>query len=172
MKTGMIILLSVILLAVWLISVQRKLTDLDENIKNAMSQIGVQLSSRYELILALLGLLRHYDRDTKEVEKLVREKRCTVTAETEAKQASEQAAVLSEAWKYLMEAVVRYPAVEYEQNYKKYRDAAESYEKMLRTSGLIYNDAVSRYNQMVSRFPASMAAGLLGFRKKTYLERR
>lgn len=54
MEIGIIVALLAILLAVWLISVQRRLVVLDENIKNAMSQIGVQLSSWYDATLALL----------------------------------------------------------------------------------------------------------------------
>ena len=52
MEIGIIVALLAILLAVWLISVQRRLVVLDENIKNAMSQIGVQLSSWYDATLA------------------------------------------------------------------------------------------------------------------------
>ena len=51
MEIGIIVALLAILLAVWLISVQRRLVVLDENIKNAMSQIGVQLSSWYDATL-------------------------------------------------------------------------------------------------------------------------
>lgn len=172
MKTGIIILLLLILLAVWLISEQRKLSALDENVKNAMGQIGIQISSRYDAVVALVEMTRHYDRNMRKLVSCVREKRRTITAETEPEEAAEQDAVLTKAWKVLMETAERYPAVQNEQNYEKYRAAAESYERMLHTSGLIYNDTVSRYNQAISRFPANVAAGLLRFPKRAYLERK
>ena len=46
------------ILLVWIISVQRRLVGMDENINNAMSQIGVQLSSRFDALSALLDLTK------------------------------------------------------------------------------------------------------------------
>jgi len=47
-------------IVLWVISTQRKLVVLDENISNAMSQIGVQLSSRFDALTALLDLTKGY----------------------------------------------------------------------------------------------------------------
>ena len=52
---SIIIIVAIIaILILWAISVQRKLVVMDENINNAMSQIGVQLSSRFDALTALL----------------------------------------------------------------------------------------------------------------------
>ena len=56
----------VVLLAWWAVSCQRRLAVMDENINNAMAQIGVQLSSRFDALAAqgkkqldeILGLKR------------------------------------------------------------------------------------------------------------------
>jgi hypothetical protein len=42
------------------ISIQRRLVVLNENVSNAMSQIGVQLSSRFDALIALLDLTKGY----------------------------------------------------------------------------------------------------------------
>ena len=55
-----------VLLLFWVISCQRRLAVMDENINNAMAQIGVQLSSRFDALAAqgkkqldeILGLKR------------------------------------------------------------------------------------------------------------------
>ena len=53
---GIIIAVAVIvLLVLWAVSCQRKLAVMDENINNAMAQIGVQLSSRFDALSALFG---------------------------------------------------------------------------------------------------------------------
>ena len=41
---------------------------------------------------------------------------------------------------------------------------------MVETSGLIYNDSVAKLNRAVRKFPASLLAGMLGFRQEEYLE--
>lgn len=60
MKILIIIFLVMVLLTIWIISTQRKLTIMDENVSNAMSQIGIQLSSRVDALTALLDLIRDY----------------------------------------------------------------------------------------------------------------
>ena len=47
-----------LLLAVWVGAVYRRLRELDDNIKIAMEQIGLQLSSRFRALEALLELRR------------------------------------------------------------------------------------------------------------------
>ena len=58
----MLIVIGAILLIIvlWFVSAQRKLVAMDENINNAMSQIGVQLSSRWDALGALLDLTKGY----------------------------------------------------------------------------------------------------------------
>ena len=46
-----------VIIILWFISAQRKLVAMDENINNAMGQIGVQLSSRWDALTALLDML-------------------------------------------------------------------------------------------------------------------
>ena len=59
-----IILVAIIaVLVLWFISVQRKLVVMDENINNSMSQIGVQLSSRWDALTALLDIDHVADTD-------------------------------------------------------------------------------------------------------------
>ena len=55
------------------------------------------------------------------------------------------------------------------EDYKKYMEAVRCYEKMVHTSSLIYDDFVGKLNGSIERFPASLIAGLLGFRQRGYL---
>jgi len=49
-------------------------------------------------------------------------------------------------------------------------DAVQTYENMVRTSRLIYNDSVSKLNREVRMLPVFMIAGALGFKQREYLE--
>lgn len=53
MPTIIAILAIIVIIVIWVISTQRKLVVLDENISNAMIQVGVQLSSRFDALTAL-----------------------------------------------------------------------------------------------------------------------
>lgn len=93
-----------------------------------------------------------------------------VTAESDPAQAAGQEQLLSEIRQVLQAIAEQYPKVQEEPGYRKYLNAAESYEKMLHTSGLIYNDTVSKYNGTIRLFSVNVAARLLHFHKKAYLE--
>ena len=49
-------------------------------------------------------------------------------------------------------------------------NAVDSYEKMVRTSGLIYNASVTKLNRTIQMFPTSLIAGLMGVHQRDYLE--
>ena len=64
----------------------------------------------------------------------------------------------------------RYPELKEDKGYTKCLDAVESYKKMVRTSRLIYNDIVTKYNRTIRMMPVCLIAGILGFHKRDYLE--
>ena len=60
--TAIIVIIAIVLLAVlWLVSAQRKLVSADELCKNSLSQIGVQLNSRWDALSALVDLTKGYN---------------------------------------------------------------------------------------------------------------
>ena len=79
---GFIIIGAVIAAVVfWVISVQRKLVVMDENVNNAMSQIGVQLSSRFDALTALLDLTKGYAaHESQTLIETVKSRRSVITA--------------------------------------------------------------------------------------------
>ena len=60
METFIVLVLLVILFSIWLTLTQRKLSALDENVRNAMGQIGIQISSRQDMTAALTEMARKY----------------------------------------------------------------------------------------------------------------
>ena len=63
MEISVIVCLLVILLAIWIVSVRKKLAIMDENINHSMNQIGVQISSRFDALFAVLDLMKGYAAD-------------------------------------------------------------------------------------------------------------
>ena len=49
-------------------------------------------------------------------------------------------------------------------------DAVNTYENMVRTSRMVYNDSVTKLNRQIRMFPISIVAGMLGFSQRDYLE--
>lgn len=161
----------VVAIVLWVMSTQRRLVVLDENINNAMSQIGVQLSSRFDALTALLDLTKGYAKHESEtLIETIKSRRSVITAKSTPDDVLRQEGILSEALGRIAMVSEQYPELKADANYKKTMDAVESFENMVRTSRLIYNDSVTKLNRTIRMFPVSMVAGMLGFSKRTYLE--
>ena len=166
---AIIAIIGVIIL--WIISTQRKLVVLDENVSNAMSQIGVQLSSRFDALTALLDLTKGYDKHESEtLIETVKARRSIITAKSTPDDVLRQEGVISEALSRISIVTEKYPELKANQNYIKTMDAVQTYENMVRTSRLIYNDSVTKLNREIRMFPVSLIAGILGFKQRDYLE--
>ena len=173
MTIPIIIALLVVLLAGWVMSTQRRLVVMDENINNAMSQIGVQLSSRFDALTALLDLAKGYAaHESQTLIETIKSRRSVITAKSTPQDVLQQEGVISEALGRISMVAERYPELKADKGYAKCMDAVDSYEKMVRTSRLIYNDSVTKLNREIRMFPVSLIAGILGFRQRDYLEAR
>ena len=173
MTSLIIIALLVVLLAGWVMSTQRRLVVMDENINNAMSQIGVQLSSRFDALTALLDLAKGYAaHESQTLSETIKSRRSVITAKSTPQDVLQQEGVISEALGRISMVAERYPELKADKGYAKCMDAVDSYEKMVRTSRLIYNDSVTKLNREIRMFPVSLIAGMLGFRQRDYLEAR
>lgn len=169
---GLIIFGAIVaILIVWLISVQRRLVALDENINNAMSQIGVQLSSRFDALTALLDLTKGYaEHESRTLIETIKSRRSVITATSSPDEVLKQENVITEALGRISMVAERYPELKANENYTKCMNAVDSYEKMVRTSRLIYNDSVTKLNRELRMFPVSLVGSLFGFRQREYLE--
>lgn len=155
----------------WVMSTQRRLVVLDENISNAMSQIGVQLSSRFDALTALLDLTKSYAKHESEaLIETIQSRRSIITAKSTPDDVLRQEGIISEALGRIATVTEQYPEFTANQTYIKSMDAVQTFETMVRTSRLIYNDSVSKLNQEIRMFPVFIIAGMLGFGKRDCLE--
>jgi LemA protein len=168
--TLIIVIAVVALLVLWVISIQNKLVKSDEICNNALKQINVQQVSRYDALQALVKLTREYasyEADT--LQKVIEARKITSSpAPTTAEiNANEQA--LTEIAARLIAVAEAYPELKANQNYQDAMKSVKEYEENVRLARMTFNDTVTRYNQQVRVFPASVIAGMLGFGKREYL---
>ena len=156
--------LLLILLGSWLLSVRHKLSVLDENAGSAMSQIGVQLASRFDALNMLLRLPELYALPVvPAILEEIQAKKEPITAESTPAAAEAQAAVITHALSRLSAVDGYHTALASTPDGLRCLNAMNGYEKMLRTSYLIYNDSAAGLNRVLDRFPVSIAARLLDF---------
>jgi LemA protein len=160
----------IVALIFWIISVQRTLVVMDENINNAMLQIGVQVSSRWDALTCLLELTKGYAEDEYKTIKESVQARRSITKASSPDDVIKQANIIAEAKDQIMAVAEIYPDLKLNSTYIKTMNAVNQYEKMIATSRLIYNDTVMKLNHEISMFPNSIAAVILGFSKRAYFE--
>lgn len=160
----------IVIIVLWVISVQRSLVTYDENVNNSMSQIGVQLSTRWDALNALLDLTKSYaEYEYKAITDTIKLRR-TITRDSSPQEVVEQETLITDALSRIMAIAENYPELKADQTYITTMDSVNLYENMVRTSRQIYNDSVTKLNRAIRMFPTSLIAGPLGFAQRDYLE--
>ena len=171
MSLALIITIAVIvLLVLWVISVQNKLVKSDEICNNALKQINVQQVSRYDALKALVKLTREYaqyEGDT--LTKVIQERKITSSPSPTVADIAGNEAALRDIAGRLIAVAEQYPELKANENYAKTMDSVKEYENNVRLSRMTFNDTVTRFNNMVRMFPGSVVASMLGFSRRDYL---
>jgi LemA protein len=161
----------VALVVLWVISTHRRLAILDEHIGSAMNQLGLQLSCRFDCLMSLLELIKGYSQyESEALIKTVSFRRSAISAKAMPVDVLRQEALISEALGWIKMITKEYPELRANPDYIKAMDAIETFDGMVRTSRLIYNDSVARLNREIRSFPVSLVAEMFGFRQREYLE--
>jgi len=168
--TLIIVIAIVAILVLWVISVQNRLVKSDELCNNALKQINVQQVSRYDALQALVKLTREYasyEADT--LQKVVDARKITSSATPTPAEIDANEQALKEISAKLIAVAEAYPDLKANQNYQQTMQSIQTYEENVRLARMTFNDTVTRFNQQVRVFPASLIAGMLGFAKRDYL---
>ena len=167
--TLIIVIVVVALLVLWVISVQNSLVKSDELCNNALKQIAVQQTSRFDALTALIKLTREYssyEADT--LQKIVDARKMSTTPTVADINANDD--LLRQIGTRLIAVAEAYPDLKASANYQEAMKSIKEYEENVRLSRMTFNDTVTRFNQQVRMFPTSLVAGILGFAKRDYLE--
>lgn len=160
-----------VLLVLWVVSSRRRLAVMDENVNNAMVQIGVQFSTCFDALTELLDLTGEYaEKEARTLLEAVRSRRSAITAASTPEDVLRQETVISEALARISLVAEWYPDLKANEKFTKYWNAMDSYEKMVRTSCLIYNDSVTGLNRELQRFPVSLIAGAFCLQRRNCIQ--
>ena len=170
MIATIIVIVVIALLVLWVISVQRKLVNAEELTKNAMSQIGVQQSSRWDALTGLVELIKSYNEHEYITLKSVIAARAGIDSNSTAEQDQAQEDLLQQALVQVRAISEQYPDLKADAMYIKTMDSVNTYENQVRLSRMTYNDTVTRYNRQIRQIPDSFVAALFHFTEKQYLK--
>ena len=166
----LVIIAIIVLIIVWFIGVQRMLVSLDENVNNAMSQIGVQLSSRFDALTGLLDLVKGYNEHEYKTLSDVIKMRTSISGNSSAKDVDAQENMITETLGKIMAVAEAYPDLKSNTNYQNLMNSLNDYESKVRQSRLVYNDTVTKLNRTIRMFPYFIVAPMCGVSAREYLK--
>ena len=164
-----IVVVLIIILVIYFISTQRSLVSLDEMCKNALSQIEVQLNSRWDALMGLAQVASKYAKHESEtIIKVIQQRRGEAVNTPEA--VNDQQNALRQVMGQLMAIRESYPELKVDNLFVEVQDGVKQYEENVRMARMIYNDTTTKMNRMVRQWPSSIVASMLHFTVKEYLK--
>ena len=175
MTVLLVVIALVVLIIGYFISTQRSLVNLDELCKNALSQIEVQLNSRFDAVIALAKTAAKYaEHESDTIIKTIQARggnSGTIPANgTSAAAINQQADLLGQMMGRLNVVFERYPELKASELYLEAQQGQKQYEENVRMSRMVYNDTATKMNRMVRQWPSSIVASILHFDLKDYLK--
>ncbi|MCD7964471.1 MAG: LemA family protein [Clostridiaceae bacterium] len=168
---GLILIgIAVIVIIFGVVSIQRGLVRADELCGNALSQIGVQQTSRWDALTSLAKLTRDYSAHEYDTMMAVIGKRKAINSSSSPEEVTAQEDLMAQVTGRLVALAEAYPDLKANTLYLSMMNSVDNYENKVRISRMSYNDTVTNYNRMVRQFPSGIFAGMFGFQKRNYLE--
>ena len=171
MGTALIVILVVVVLIVlWLIGVYNGLIKLNNRVKEAGSDIDVQLKRRYDLIPNLMETVKGYMKHENDVLIKVTEARSSAMQAKGIGEKGKAENMLSSTLKSLFAVAEGYPDLKASQNFLQLQDEISDTENKIQASRRFYNGQVRDFNTKIQTFPNNMVAGMLRFTKFEFFE--
>ena len=183
MILGMIVALAVlvVLVGMWVMGVYNGLIRKRNAKDNNYSQIGIQLTRKYELIPNLVKLVKGYmkhERTTLEEVIQARNMAANANAAVSANPSDPEAMKQMVAAEGTLGGVMgrlfalseAYPDLKANQNMMQLTEELNSTENKVTFARQAFNDSVMTYNNALQVFPANMVAGMFGFTEAIFFE--
>jgi len=168
---GLLIVLAILVVAVlFVIGIYNSLIRLRNQVKNAWSQIDVQLKRRHDLIPNLIetakGYMKH-ERDT--LDSVTQARSRAVGAGSVGDKSSAEGALSGALGKFML-VVENYPDLKANTNFLALQEELTSTENKIGFARQSYNDQVLFFNNKIQMFPSNIIAGMFNFKAGEFFE--
>ncbi|MBN1867875.1 LemA family protein [Candidatus Sumerlaeota bacterium] len=166
----LILLAVVLLLIIVFVAIYNGLVRVRQQVKNAWSQIDVQLKRRYDLIPNLVETAKGYIKHEREtLEAVTKARQMAIDAKGVAEQAKAEN-MLTSTLRSLFAVSENYPDLKANQNMLALQEELSSTENKIAFARQFYNDSVMKYNTKIQTVPTNIVAGMFGFREEEFFE--
>jgi len=169
MTTALMIIIGiVVVLLLYIILTYNGLVTLRNRVKEAWSDIDVQLKRRYDLIPNLVEVVKGYASHEKETLERVITARNVAMSASGAKEKGEAENVLSGALKNLFALSENYPDLKASTNFLELQRELADTENKIQAARRFYNGNVKDFNTKIETFPANIIANMFNFKANDF----
>ncbi len=152
----------------WLIFVYNRFVIYGTRVKEAWSDINVQLKRRYDLIPNLVEMVKGYMEHERNVFEKVTEARTKAMGANTKEEKLGAENILSGTLKTLLAVSENYPDLKANANFLDLQRELADTENKIQAARRFYNGNVLEYNTKIDTFPSSLIAGIFGFKKEEF----
>ncbi len=153
-----------------IVGMYNSLVGLRNRVKNAWSQIEVQLKRRHDLIPNLVETAKGYVKHERETLENITKARSRAMEAGSVGDKSKAEADLSGALGRFMLVVENYPDLKANQNFLALQEELTSTENKIAFARQSYNDAVLFFNNKIQMFPSNILANMFNFKLQEFFE--
>src|SRR5713226_2643767 len=159
-----IIIIAAALLTVYAVETYNGLVAKRNRVRNAWSQIDVQLKRRHDLIPNVVNTVKGYLQHERQVlENVTRARQQAIAAGSDVATRATAENALTQAMRSLFAVAEAYPDLKANQNMLALQEELSSTENKVAFARQFYNDSVLQYNTAREVFPANLFADTFGF---------
>lgn len=159
-----------VLLAVFVIGIYNGLVRLRNQVRNAWSQIDVQLKRRHDLIPNLLETVKGYAAHEKQTLENVTNARAQALSAKGVAETAQAETALTQALGRFNVVMENYPDLKASQNFMALQEELASTENKIGFARQFYNDQTMQYNTKLETFPNNMVGGVFSFQPAEFFE--
>jgi len=160
----LVIVVIIVLIIGSIIGIYNGLVTSRQRVKNAWSQIDVQLQRRFDLIPNLVETVKGYMHHEQDTLTKVAELRSSWANASTVGEKAEVSNELSGALKSLFAVAENYPELKANENFTQLQGELANTENKISFSRQFYNDTATIYNTKLEVFPSNLIAGSFGFK--------
>jgi LemA protein len=165
-----VIIVVIAVLILWLVGTYNALVRMRQRVKEAFSDIDVQLKRRHNLIPNLVNTVKGYAQHEQQLlEKVTQARAQAVSAQGLTEKAQAENA-LSQTLRSLFAVSENYPDLKASQNFLQLQDELSDTENKIQAARRFYNGQVRDLNTKLETFPVNLIGAMLKFLPAEYFQ--
>ncbi|MDF2840669.1 MAG: lemA protein [Clostridia bacterium] len=169
-KSLIVIIGIVVLLAIYVVGVQRNLVNLSEEVNASWGDVEIQYQRRADLIPNIVETVKAQAIKEQEIFTQIAEARSKLAGAANVQEKIDANAEVSSVLGRLLAITENYPQLQQNEGFRDLRIELEGTENRIAVARKFYNDDVLIFNKKVKVFPTNITAGILGYEAFPYIE--